>query len=410
MRVLIIGGGLGGLCLAHGLKGAGIDVAVFERNSGPTDGLAGYGIHLNMTGWEALRICLPPAQFETLDKISTHAGSRLQFLDEKLHLLAQRNDADIPGSANAMRRGIGRIELRRILLDGLEDVVHFSKTFVRFERIDAGTVRAVFADGTFADGTVLVGADASHSKVRQQYLPKIHRLDLGVMTIAGRYMLTDESARLLPGYFADGTLNNIVPLAPDWMFVAAWSLDPDKGSGALGGSNFIVWAYVAARSSLPDNADKMTGAQLQPLVLDRVKAWHPAITTLVKQADIATIAPVALRSMPKLTRWPPSNITLLGDAIHNMTPMAGIGANTALKDAAVLTGVLTAAKASRKPISKAIGDYEAQMRTYANAAVSTSMRNSLNAVDGNMVKRFGFRTALKVAEAVPPVKKMMFKP
>jgi 2-polyprenyl-6-methoxyphenol hydroxylase-like FAD-dependent oxidoreductase len=36
LRVLVIGAGLGGLCLAQGLRKAGVDVAVSERDAGPS--------------------------------------------------------------------------------------------------------------------------------------------------------------------------------------------------------------------------------------------------------------------------------------------------------------------------------------------------------------------------------------
>ena len=39
LKVIIIGAGTGGLCLAHGLRSAGIDVRVFERDRTPTDRL-----------------------------------------------------------------------------------------------------------------------------------------------------------------------------------------------------------------------------------------------------------------------------------------------------------------------------------------------------------------------------------
>jgi 2-polyprenyl-6-methoxyphenol hydroxylase-like FAD-dependent oxidoreductase len=41
LHVVIIGAGTGGLCLAHGLKRAGISVAVYERDPTRADGLHG---------------------------------------------------------------------------------------------------------------------------------------------------------------------------------------------------------------------------------------------------------------------------------------------------------------------------------------------------------------------------------
>ena len=47
MRVAIIGGGIGGLCLAQGLKQAGVSVAVYERDRTPTARLQGFRIHID---------------------------------------------------------------------------------------------------------------------------------------------------------------------------------------------------------------------------------------------------------------------------------------------------------------------------------------------------------------------------
>src|SRR5262245_25166179 len=63
-RVLIIGGGVGGLCLAQGLDGTGIDVALFERAASAVPGRQGYGFSINRDGDGALRQCLPPNLYE----------------------------------------------------------------------------------------------------------------------------------------------------------------------------------------------------------------------------------------------------------------------------------------------------------------------------------------------------------
>ena len=63
LRVLIAGGGLGGLCLAPGLRKRGVECAVYEQEVAPS-GNDGYRIHINQTGSRALNECLPPALWD----------------------------------------------------------------------------------------------------------------------------------------------------------------------------------------------------------------------------------------------------------------------------------------------------------------------------------------------------------
>jgi 2-polyprenyl-6-methoxyphenol hydroxylase-like FAD-dependent oxidoreductase len=65
-------------------------------------------------------------------------------------------------------------------------------------------------------------------------------------------------------------------------------------------------------------------------------------------------------------------VTLLGDAIHTMTPGQGVGANTALRDAHNLLRELT----SGKPQLDAVRDYERDMIDYGIAAVEASKRQT----------------------------------
>ena len=50
LHVMIIGAGTGGLCLAHGLKRAGISVRVYERDRTRRDGLQGYRVGISPAG------------------------------------------------------------------------------------------------------------------------------------------------------------------------------------------------------------------------------------------------------------------------------------------------------------------------------------------------------------------------
>jgi 2-polyprenyl-6-methoxyphenol hydroxylase-like FAD-dependent oxidoreductase len=119
---------------------------------------------------------------------------------------------------------------------------------------------------------------------------------------------------------------------------------------------------------------------------------------------IATSAPVV--------PWPATNITLLGDAIHTMTPGQGVGANTALRDAALLCHELTAAARGEKTLLEAVGDYEAEMLPYGTARVAESLTNNgtsgkdplYNPVTGRLAL-FAARTYFSLTDKVPALRR-----
>ena len=143
-HVAIVGGGIGGLCLAQGLRKAGISVAVYERDRVRDERLQGYRIHIDPRGSRALHHCLPSALWDSFLATRGKGGGQFRFLTEQMEeLLAFQ----APSGADPIEchHSASRIPLRQVLLSGLQDIVHFDKEFVRYaERPDGRTRRAAF--------------------------------------------------------------------------------------------------------------------------------------------------------------------------------------------------------------------------------------------------------------------------
>lgn len=88
--------------------------------------------------------------------------------------------------------------------------------------------------------------------------------------------------------------------------------------------------------------------------------------------DTATVQALKCRSCVPVDAWEPSTVTVMGDAVHAMSPALGIGANTALRDAHTLGDQLIAVTAGDKPLLDGIAAYEEAMRDYAYHALRTS--------------------------------------
>jgi hypothetical protein len=194
-HVLIIGGGIGGLTLAQGLKRDGIRAAVYERDRTLTDRLQGYRVHISPTGGFALHECLPPHLFEVFDRTCGAPTSAVRFFTEQMRLLLAF-DGDFVASTDpvARHRSASRITLRQVLLAELDNV-HFAKTSQRYEE-RRGRIIAYFEDGTTAEGDVLVAADGGGSRVRRQFLPDAQRIETGVIGIAGKIFLDTARDRI----------------------------------------------------------------------------------------------------------------------------------------------------------------------------------------------------------------------
>jgi 2-polyprenyl-6-methoxyphenol hydroxylase-like FAD-dependent oxidoreductase len=226
LDVMIIGGGIGGLCLAQGLHHAGIPVTVYERTETRTDWLQGYRIHINPHGSRALHDCLPPPAWQRfLDTVSVSDGG-FGFTTEQLHDLLRFAGAEIlPDALPAdAHYGASRISLREVLLSGLDGVVRVGKTFERYEPAADGRVVAHFADGTSATADVLIGADGANSLVRQQLLPDAERIDTGILAIAGKHRLDGAE---LPRVLREDA-NIVIPTGRGFLFTARWQ--PDRNA------------------------------------------------------------------------------------------------------------------------------------------------------------------------------------
>jgi len=368
VRVVIVGAGIGGLCLAQGLRRAGIRVSVYERDASPTSRPQGYRITLKADGARALRQCLPAELFDLAVATSLRNPTTMAFVDEQLVPKFTKPVPHVEPGVDGF--GVNRLTLREILLAGLADVVHFGRSFHEWSPLD-GSVR--FADGSTVRCDLLVGADGTNSTVRSQLIPDAV-IDGLECSAYGRTPIGPSTLEWLPEVLTD-SFNRITGPDGTGMAVATCrSREPVAAAGARQGVTLTdVPPYLAWMVTLPD--DRLRGASAADVhraARSVVDGWHPAAGRIIDEADVASTFPVVISSAQPVAPWHDRAVTLLGDAVHTMSPGRGEGANVALRDASLLCGLLSSVAAGRLSLDAAKGQYEAEMLEYGFAAVAAS--------------------------------------
>jgi 2-polyprenyl-6-methoxyphenol hydroxylase-like FAD-dependent oxidoreductase len=368
-RILIAGGGVGGLALAQALYRGGLDVAVYEADPTAQIRHQGYRIHIDADGNAALRACLP---VETLDLVRRTSGINDDVMAGYTHQLRQLMTQSFPGITDDEITNVDRNAFRQGLLSGLADVVYFGRTVAGYRITDAGRVRVEFAEGGTDEGDLLVGADGVGSAVRRQLLPDAGVKDLGIRCLYGRMTITETTRRLVPQAIERGF---------------TWVAD-DSGCGAGfapvrfrvrpdAASDYLMVALLATpeRLGLPDEQLlTLPPAGLWKLAVEATAEWHPVLRGVVEHADKDAFFPIRIQAGVRVAGWQPGPVTLLGDAIHTMPPTGGVGANTALQDSATLAGELLAAARDGKSLIDAVAGYQQVMLPRGFDTVDRSVR------------------------------------
>jgi 2-polyprenyl-6-methoxyphenol hydroxylase-like FAD-dependent oxidoreductase len=377
LHVLIAGGGLSGLCLAQGLTRAGVSCAVYERDD-ELRKRTGYRITINGDGGNALERCLPPDLYELYLQCSRNTPPRRLsvVIDDQCRELTTAPHLGPPNDGARPHTAIDRLTLRQILSARLDEVIHTCAEVVGWERIgDRVAVR--LAGGAVAEGDVLIGADGVSSVVRAALMPEVEVVDTGVrgLGVFARTPLTPEIHDALPPVLLDGFViaNDATGVtlalggmdsreAPD---AAARRLTPDVTIDSVEPYMMLSGA-VRPGTPIPPPGEwgPDTPGEVHGQMCAAVADWHPALRGLVERIERDTLFATHFKRLDPTPAWESSNVTVIGDAIHAMLPTFGMGGNTSLRDAELLTAGLSAAARGETTVVEAIAAYEEAMRDY----------------------------------------------
>ena len=381
--IIISGAGLSSLLLARSLLRANIPFLIYERDSSISFRGQGYRLRLSSEGLSAIESVLGPDEFPKFwDQCGKTGGQGFVAIDATTgsQIPATGNDGaanraredkpmlPLPGLASRDGKtvGIARGDMRKFFLSGCESFIHWSHHVTSYELTSSG-VRAVFADGSKSiEGEMLVGGDGIYSKIATQVSEgKLKVYDTGAQGIHGQ-----APTRAFKG-LGEGVWRLIDESRPySRVFVIT-----NVRSGAMDDPNVHFGWTMGAQPGViqaPNDDYSLIGTPAAEIAKTLTADWHPRLKPLFEEMTDSEAAfwKITCSTPTGVPVWRNEpRVTVIGDAAHSMTPAGGIGANTAMRDSALLGRLLAEAGGYNDSVTT---DYERGMRVYAGEAVKTS--------------------------------------
>ena len=350
-RVLIAGGGIGGLTAALCLAEAGFEVSVFEQSA--EFGEIGAGIQLSPNCTRVLHhLGLEPAL------------ASCAFLPEGMEFRTWKSGkvigSSLLGQSVWKRYGfpyyhVHRADLLRVLAEAATArtsaiELKTGSAMTGFEQADR--VHATVG-GTKYEGDALIGADGIHSAVRAQLFGDDAPQFTG--NVAWRALVPTE--RLPKGL--------VRPMATAW-----WGPHRHFVHYYLRSGTLLNCVCVVEKTGWEVESWTERG-EFEELKSD-FAGWHEDIQALIDNMDRNTLYKWALHDRAPMARWGEGAVTLIGDACHPTLPFMAQGAAMAIEDAAVLAGCL----AGDDSVPRGLRRYEDLRRQRTAEVQAGSRRNA----------------------------------
>jgi len=336
--IAIVGGGLGGLALAHHLARLQprLKVTVYERDAGLYSRGQGYYIGLNRDGLDSLaliRTKLPALDRMLQEGLGTL--SRIAILTGSLRMLLSFRPAANDSSL------VSRWALRDCLAEGVD--VCWNKKLSRYTEAD-DHVSLEFTDGSSAIADLVVGADGAHSVVRTSRCPDLRYEPLGFSNCGGSLSLAAVSDCARFSKEVPSTLMRVCGAEGHSLLAFTF-----RARGAAANDTSVMWSLSWPKSHATES--RAMSAAKEPEELRRVLAdaaaatcSSPEIACVISRTPceqlmaVSTLHSVEPRNTDPLQSV--TRVTLIGDAAHATTTHRGLGANTAFVDALLLAEAL----------------------------------------------------------------------
>lgn len=380
MRVIIAGGGTGGLATAIALRKVGIEPLVLEQAPAFTAIGAGLGLYANAM------------------KALTYLGADAYWRGNaaRIDVSEQRglNDDELITSASldpqAAKYGEHyycghRADLLSSLLAPLPpECVRTGSRVVAYEETGRD-VRVELANGEEVRGDLLVGADGLRSQTRRQLMGEREARFTGVVVWRG--LIPRE--KVPPRYDA-----KIMSWYGPRRHVLLYPLRHDRHQDSVYSLSAFVPAAEVHRESWTASGDL---ADLHASLAGSC----PAVHELLALMDTALITGIYFRD--PLETWGSDRVVLLGDAAHPAPPSAGQGAGMALEDAVMLAACLQRAGTGNEQAALREYTFRRQARTRRMLESSrVNLRNSQTSDPVQVRARNGYVRGLRRLSPVGP--------